>query len=90
MFQSRYRLIRIVEEDIPNTTFRMHYGHFEFLVMSFGLTNTPITFRKEINDTSLDQLIPFVAVFLNDIIIYRYLFISSYKHGETYISMPKC
>ena len=37
--RSGYHQLRIKEEDIPKTAFRTRYGHYEFLVMSFGLTN---------------------------------------------------
>jgi hypothetical protein len=37
--RSGYHQLRIEEQDILNTAFRTHYGHYEFLVMSFGLTN---------------------------------------------------
>ncbi|XP_069144351.1 uncharacterized protein [Solanum lycopersicum] len=39
-----YNYLRVRDGDIPKTTFRMHYGHYEFLVMSFGLTNAPAAF----------------------------------------------
>jgi hypothetical protein len=39
-----YHKISIREKDIEKTSFRCHFGHFEFLVMSFGLTNAPATF----------------------------------------------
>ena len=42
--RSEYHQIHMREQDIPKTAFRFHYGHFEFLVMPCGLSNTPTTF----------------------------------------------
>ena len=39
-----YYLLKVCESDIPKTTFRTRYGHYEFLVMSFGLKNAPAAF----------------------------------------------
>jgi hypothetical protein len=47
--RSGYHQLRIREEGISKTTFRTRYDHYEFLVMSFGLTNAPATFMNLIN-----------------------------------------
>ncbi|GJY34752.1 putative reverse transcriptase domain-containing protein [Tanacetum coccineum] len=47
--RSVYHQLRVREEDIPKTAFRIHYGHYEFQVMSFGLTNAPAIFMDLMN-----------------------------------------
>ena len=47
--RSGYHQLKIRASDIPKTTFRTRYGHYEFLVMSFGLTNAPAAFIKLMN-----------------------------------------
>ena len=44
-----YHRLRVRDSDIQKTTFRTRYGHYEFVVMSFGLTNAPATFMDLIN-----------------------------------------
>ena len=47
--RSGYHQLRVRGEDIPKTTFRTIYSHYEFLVMSFGLTNAPVAFMDLMN-----------------------------------------
>jgi hypothetical protein len=47
--RSKYHQIRMRQEDIPKMAFRTHGGHYEFLVMTFGLTNAPSTFQILMN-----------------------------------------
>ncbi|GKA55851.1 putative reverse transcriptase domain-containing protein [Tanacetum coccineum] len=44
--RSRYHQLRVHEDDIPKTTFRTRYGHFEFMIMPFGLSNAPATWEE--------------------------------------------
>jgi hypothetical protein len=67
---SDYHQVRVKEEDIPKITFRTHYGHYEFLVMSFGLTNAPAVFMDMMNRVFHDYLDQFTVVFIDDILIY--------------------
>ncbi|GKC01045.1 putative reverse transcriptase domain-containing protein [Tanacetum coccineum] len=68
--RSRYHQLRVQEEDIPKTTFRRHYRHFEFIVMQFRLTNTPAIFMDLMNRVCKPYLDKFVIVFIDDILIY--------------------
>jgi len=68
--RSGYHQIRIAEEDIQKTAFRTRYGHFEFKVLPFGLTNAPATFQTMMNEIFRPYLDIFVIIYLDDILIY--------------------
>jgi hypothetical protein len=65
-----YHQIKICAEDIPKTTFTTRYGLFEYLVMSFGLTNALAHFMYLMNSIFMLELDKFVVVFIDDILIY--------------------
>ncbi|KAL4026595.1 hypothetical protein IC575_015031 [Cucumis melo] len=68
--RSGYHQLRIKDEDVPKTTFRSRYGHYEFIVMAFGLTNAPAVFMDLMNRVFREFLDTFVIVFIDDILIY--------------------
>nr|GFC44942.1 putative reverse transcriptase domain-containing protein [Tanacetum cinerariifolium] len=98
--RSSYHQLRVREEDIPKTIFRTRYGHYEFQVMLFGLTNAPAVFMDLMNRVCKPYLDRFVIVFIDDILIYSKnrkeheghlkLISKLLKEEELYAKFSKC
>jgi hypothetical protein len=68
--RSSYHQIKIHAKDIPKTTFSMRYGLYEYLVISFGLTNASTHFMYLMNSIFMEELDKFDVVFIDDILVY--------------------
>ena len=83
---SSYHQIKIQVEDIPKMAFSTRYGLYEYLVMSFGLTNAPAHFMYLMNSVFMPGLDKFVVVFIDDILIY---FKNEEEHAEHLRVIPQ-
>lgn len=75
-----YHYIRVWEKDILKTTFKTRYSHFEFIFISFGLTNAPAIFMDLKNNVFRPFLDLFIIVFVDDIQVYSCLEVDHADH----------
>ena len=68
--RSGYHQLKIKDEDISKTAFRTRYGHYEFIVLPFGLTNAPAAFMDLMQRVFREYLDKFIVVFIDDILVY--------------------
>ncbi|XP_050916491.1 uncharacterized protein LOC127131619 [Lathyrus oleraceus] len=98
--RSGYHQIKVKDEDIQKTAFRTRYGHYEYSVMPFGVTNAPGVFMEYMNRIFHTYLDHFVVVFIDDILIYSKseeehkehlrLVLDVLKDKKLYAKLSKC
>jgi hypothetical protein len=98
--RSRYHQLKIRASNIPKTSFITRYGLYEYMVMSFGLTNAHVYFMYLMNKVFMEYLDKFVVVFIDDILIFSKneeehdkhlrLVLQKLRENKLYTKLNKC
>ena len=98
--RSGYHQIRLALSYECKTAFHTHSGHYEFLVMPFGLTSAPTTFQAAMNMVFAPLIRMFVLVFVDDILVYSKTLEEHQQHlravfqlleeNQLYVKKSKC
>jgi hypothetical protein len=98
--RSEYHQLKIRATDIPKTAFIIGYGLYEYIVMSFGLTNAPAYFMYLMNKVFMEYLDKFVVVFIDDILIFSKneeyhdehlrVVLQKLRENQLYAKLSKC
>ena len=99
-FRSGYHQLKIRDEDVFKIAFRSRYEHYESLVMSFSLTNSPTTFMDLMNRVFRPFLDQFVIIFIDDVLVYSRseeeheqhlrLVLQTLREHQLYAKFSKC
>lgn len=84
-----YNLVHICEGDRWKTAFQTRFGHFEYLVMPFGLCNAPATFQHFVNNIFQDYLDNLIIVYLDDILVFSTTLEIHRAHIKKVITIPR-
>ena len=98
--RSGYHQLKIKKSNVPKMAFKTHYGHCEFLVMPFELTNAPTAFMDLMNRMFYLYLNQFIIVFIDDILMYSknakehafhlQIILQTLRDKELYAKFSKC
>ena len=98
--RSGYNQLRVQESDVPKTAFRTCYGHYEFLVIPFCLTNAPTAFMDLMNRVFQPYLDRFIIIFIDDILVYSCsleehsehlrIVLQTLRERQLYAKLSKC